>query len=195
MTESIIATFLFWSAFVFSAGAFWTTVMEVANHTDFKTLYKNYCLYLIFGWLPIIVVIGLVVGVIGGFDPNIVKALYFIGAFVILYLAWKIVRTRQGSHKKLDFNWKAMSLLSWTNPKVWISIPPGFLAANFTDQLWLNIALFYVVGIPLFLLGIYMWGMIGRQGAKIAKDKLSYFNAGLLALFASYLLYQGVQLL
>ncbi len=36
--------------------------------------------------------------------------------------------------------------------------------------------------------------MNGRQGAQIAKDKIGYFNAFLLAGFGAYLLYQGIKL-
>ena len=57
----------------------------------------------------------------------------------------------------------------------------------------LNIIVFYALGIPLFLFGVYLWGVIGRQGAKIAKAKVGYFNACLLLLFALYLLYEGWQ--
>ena len=166
--------------------------MEAAKESSFAYLYKNYFLYLIFGWFPIIAVIGLVIGLLGGFNPDIITVLYFIGAGVIFHLAWKITQSKRKAAAKLDFNWKAMSLLSWTNPKVWLVIPPGFLSATYTDSLLLNIAIFYLVGTPLFIFGVYMWGMIGRQGAKIAYHKISYFNAALLCLFAAYLLYEGV---
>ena len=193
MLEAIIATLLFWCTFVFSAGAFWSTIMQVATYSSFRYIYKHYFLYLVLGWLPIIACIGLVVGTLGGFNPDLINALYFVGAGVITYMAWKIVRAQHGKSAQLDFNWRAMSLLSWTNPKVWLVIPPGYLAATYSDSLWLNIAIFYALGVPLFLFGLYFWGMIGRQGAKIAKDKISYCNAALLLLFALYLLYQGVQ--
>ena len=165
--------------------------MQVATYTSFVDIYKNYLYYLLFGWLPIIAVIGVVVGVLGGFSPELINALYFVGAAVITYMAWKIVRAQQGKVARFDFNWRAMALLSWSNPKVWLVIPPGFLAADYSSSLWLNIVVFYALGVPLFIFGVYFWGMIGRQGARIAKDKVSYFNAGLLLLFALYLLYQG----
>jgi len=58
----------------------------------------------------------------------------------------------------------------------------------------LNIAIFYLSGIPFFLTGVFFWSMVGRKGAKISKNKLSYFNAALLAFFGFYLLYEGVNI-
>ena len=167
--------------------------MQVATYTSFAYIYKNYLYYLLLGWLPIIAVIGVIVGTLGGLNPELINALYFVGAAVITYMAWKIVRSEQGKAARFDFNWRAMALLSWSNPKVWLVIPPGFLAADYSSSLWLNIIVFYALGIPLFLFGVYLWGMIGRQGAKIAKAKVGYFNACLLLLFALYLLYEGWQ--
>ncbi len=192
MIESLAATFIFWLTFVFTAGAFWTAIMETSSHTSFSHIYKNYSIYILVCWLPIITIIGLVIGLVGELNENIFTALYFIGSVIIFYLAWKIVVAKGANKAKFNFNWKAMSLVSWTNPKVWIGVPPGFLAANYTESLPLNIFIFYLTGIPLFYIGVYFWGQIGRQGAKIAKDKLSYFNASLLGIFALYLLYSGV---
>ena len=168
--------------------------MEVARYSTFGYIYKNYLLYLLVCWLPIIVIIGTVVGVLGGFNASIMNALYFVGAFVIFYLCWQIIRSRSGTSKKIDFNWKAMSVLTWSNPKPWIIVPPGFLVANYSESLPLNIAIFYLIGIPFFLFGVLFWSVLGRQGAKISKNKLSYFNAALLAFFGFYLLYEGIKI-
>ena len=192
--DPVIPTLIFWSAFTFSASPFWTTLMEVARYSTFGYIYKNYLLYLLVCWLPIIVIIGTVVGVLGGFNASIMNALYFVGAFVIFYLCWQIIRSRSGTSKKIDFNWKAMSVLTWSNPKPWIIVPPGFLVANYSESLPLNIAIFYLIGIPFFLFGVLFWSVLGRQGAKISKNKLSYFNAALLAFFGFYLLYEGIKI-
>jgi threonine/homoserine/homoserine lactone efflux protein len=88
-----------------------------------------------------------------------------------------------------------MVLVSWTNPKVWLTIPAGYLAANFTGNLPVDVLIFFFIGSPLFLAGVFIWGTIGRQGAKLAREKIGYFNAALLAAFGCYLLYQGVGLL
>jgi threonine/homoserine/homoserine lactone efflux protein len=194
MKEAIIATFVFWSAFVFSIGPFWIAVMDAARHTSFATLYKNYIIYSLVGWFPINALIGAIVGTIGVISEDIYTALYFVGAAVIFRLAWKTVAAKPGESEGFDFNWKMMTLLSWSNPKVWTTIPAGFLAATYTDSLAINIVVFFLIGTPLFLFGVYLWGMIGRQGAKIARDKVGYFNAALLTGFGIYLLYQGIQL-
>jgi len=194
LKESVIASLTFWSAFAFSIGPFWIATMQAAKTMSFPSLYKHYLLYLVLGWLPINFFIGMMVGTIGQFNEKIYTVLYFIGAIVIFWFAWKVTKTAPANGKGFEFRWKAMILVSWTNPKVWLTIPPGFLAANFTGNLVLDTLIFFWIGAPLFLIAVYMWGMIGRQGAKIAKDKIGYFNAFLLAGFGVYLLYQGLKL-
>ncbi|HIL21147.1 MAG TPA: hypothetical protein EYG22_06025 [Candidatus Thioglobus sp.] len=193
--DSLVATLIYWSAFTFSASPFWTTLMEVSRYSSFAYIYKNYFIYLLVCWLPILVIIGTVIGVLGGFNAELMNALYFVGAFVIFYLCWQVIRSKRNPNVKIDFNWKAMSLMTWFNPKTWLAVPPGFLIANYSDSLPLNIAIFYLSGIPFFLTGVFFWSMVGRKGAKISKNKLSYFNAALLAFFGFYLLYEGIKII
>jgi len=193
--DSFVATLIYWSAFTFSASPFWTTLMEVSRYSSFGYIYKNYFIYLLVCWLPILVIIGTVIGVLGGFNPELMNALYFVGAFVIFYLSWQVIRSKHNPNIKIDFNWKAMSLMTWFNPKTWLAVPPGFLIANYSDSLSINIAIFYLSGIPFFLSGVLFWSMVGRQGAKISKNRLSYFNAALLAFFGFYLLYEGIKII
>ena len=192
MYESLIASCIFWAAFAFSAGPFWTAIMEEARHNDFASIYKNYIWYLLIGWLPLIATIGVLVGTLGGIHSSVIDALYFIGAAVILYYAWKVLRKGKSTSGAIDFNWQSMVIVSWSNPKVWLIIPGGFLSANYTDWLAVNILIFYSVSLPMFLLCVYLWGTLGRQGAKISRGAISYFNAFLLCCFAFYLLYEGI---
>lgn len=195
MQESLISVLLFWSAFAFSAGPFWTATMAAATTTSFTTIYKNYILYLVTGWLALIVVIGILVDKIGGLGENVVTALHLIGSLFIFYMSYKIYKSVPGKAGSFDFNWSKMALLTWTNPKAWILIPIGFLGANFTPTLWINIALFYLIPIPIFLFCVYGWGMIGRLGAKVSLTHINKFNALLMFSFGLYLLYAGVKLL
>ncbi|MFK7901399.1 MAG: hypothetical protein AB8B49_01015 [Nitratireductor sp.] len=195
MQESISAVFLFWFGFVVSAGPFWTATMAAATTTSFKTLYKDYILYLLTGWVALICLIGLIVSQIGGINETINTALYFIGALVIFYMAYKILKSKPGVAGSFNFNWKNMTVLTWTNPKVWLLVPIGFLGANFTDNIWINIALFYIVGVPMFLSGLFCWGMIGRLGAKVSLTHVAKFNAAIMTVFGLYLLYAGFQLI
>lgn len=194
MQQSLSAVLLFWFAFVVSAGPFWTATMAAATTTSFKQLYKDYVLYLIFAWAPLMLVIGLIVSTIGGVNEAINSALHLIGALVIFYMAIKIYRSNPRAAKGFDFNWKNMGLLTWSNPKVWLLVPVGFLSANFTENVWINITLFYFTGVPLFLVGVYAWGMIGRLGAKVSLEYVNKFNAFLMASFGLYLLYLWSQI-
>ena len=85
-----------------------------------------------------------------------------------------------------------MTLLSWTNPKVWLTVPTGVLTADYTESGSMNILIMFIVGIPLYFFGFFMWAYMGKFGAKIAKDKFNLFNALLLFVYGAYLLYEGV---
>lgn len=194
MQETIIATLFFWSAFVFSAGPFWIATMEAAPGTTFRKLYSDYVLYLIFGWLPVVLATSILSDVIASISNSIFAAMHLIGGAYVLFLAYKVIVAKISTGKAFDFNWKNMCLVTYFNPKVWILLPVGFLAAQLTDSLAFNIAFFYFSGIPLFLFGIFFWGTIGRAGARISLKYISYFNAVLLALFGAYLVYNGLSL-
>ena len=194
MNAELLATFLFWSIFVVSAGPFWTATMAAATTTSFPKLYKDYILYLIFGWFPLITFISILVWQLGSLSPNLTIILHFVGAMVVFWMAYKIYRSVPGKSESFNFDWKAMSLLSWTNPKVWILIPIGFLGAGITNSMPLNIFLYYIIGIPIFLVGVFAWGMVGRIGAKISLTHVNKFNSFLMAMFGVFLLYSGWQL-
>ena len=191
MYEPVIATFVFWSTFVFTIGPYWIAIMDAARDTSFVVLYRNFLIYCLVSWFPLNAIIGLLVGTVGNIHEGMYTGLYFVGAMVIFYMAYKTAQNRAGTGKGFDFNWKMMALVSWSSPKVWTAIPAGFLAATYTSNLYVNIVIFFLVGMPLFLFGVYFWGMIGRQGARLAKGKIAVINALLLAGFGVYLLYRG----
>ena len=138
-----------------------------------------------------ILVISMMVKTVGQFHKGIYNSLYFIGAGVIFYLAYKTFKSTVQKDASFVFSWKAMMLLSWTNPKVWLTVPAGVLTANYTANDISNSLIFYIIGMPLYLFGFFMWANIGKYGAKIAKDKFNIFNAMLLLAYATYLLYEG----
>ncbi len=195
MQSEIWATILFWAAFVISAGPFWTATMAAATTTTFKKLYADYILYLIFGWIPLVAFISVLVAQLGAMGPRFNILMHFVGVLVVFWMAWKIYRSKPGASSDFDFNWKAMSLLSWSNPKVWLLVPVGFLSAGMTDNIYVNIALYIMIGIPFFLVGVFVWGSIGRIGAKISLKYVNKFNALLMFLFGCYLLFEGWNLL
>jgi len=191
--DNVLPSLLFWASFTLSAGPFWITVASSAKHTPISELFRHFLIYQIFGWLPMIVVISMLVKTIGALHQGFYNSLYFIGAGVILYLAYKTFKSTVTKDASFVFSWKAMMVLSWTNPKVWLTVPAGVLTANYTEGNFSNSLLFYLIGIPLYLFGFFMWANIGKYGAKIAKDKFNIFNALLLLAYALYLLYEGFE--
>ncbi len=131
---------------------------------------------------------------LGSLGQNFTLFLYVIGSIVIFWMAAKIYRSVPGKVGSFDFNWKAMILVTWTNPKVWLLVPVGFLSAGMTDSVAMNVALYYLMGIPFFIAGVFVWGSIGRIGAKISLNYINKFNAFLMFSFGVYLAYGGWQL-
>ncbi len=191
--EPYLPSFLFWASFTLSAGPFWITVASSAKNTPITELFRHYLIYLLFGWFPMIVLISMMVKTIGEMHQGIYNSLYFIGSAVIFYLAYKTLKSTLQKDANFVFTWKAMMILSWTNPKVWLTVPAGVLTANYTNNPIPDSLLFFFVGLPLYFFGFFMWANIGKYGAKIAKEKFNIFNALLLIAYGSYLLYEGFQ--
>jgi threonine/homoserine/homoserine lactone efflux protein len=138
-----------------------------------------------------IVLISMLVKTLGQLHAGLYNSMYFVGAVVILYLAYKTLKSAIESDAKFVFTWKAMMLLSWTNPKVWLTVPAGVLTANYSSNNLSDSLIFFLIGVPLYFFGFFLWANIGKYGAKNAKDKFNIFNAILLVSYALYLLYEG----
>ena len=174
MLESVFASYIFWISFVFSIGPFWLVVMESARHTKWQYLFKNYAIYQLVCWGPQIIIISIITNIIGGLHPDLLFIMHLLGGFFIFYFAYKMLQAsiREGN---FDFHWKRMFLISWTNPKVWTTVPIGSLSAQYTEKIWLNSLYFYFFGLPIFFIGLFFWIFLGQQSLKIAKEKFSYF--------------------
>ncbi len=195
LLDNYLPSILFWASFTLSAGPFWITVASSAKNTPIAELFRHFLIYQMFGWFPMVIIISMMVKTLGQLHEGIYNSLYFIGAAVIFYLAYKTFKSAIQKNAAFVFNWKAMMLLSWTNPKVWLTVPAGVLTANYTTNPITDSLIFFLIGVPLYYFGFFMWANIGKYGAKIAKDKFNMFNAILLVSYASYLLYEGIQAL
>lgn len=193
--DQYLPSFLFWASFTLSAGPFWITVASSAKNTPITTLFRHFLIYQIFGWFPMILVISMMVKTIGQLHAGIYNSLYFVGAAVIFYLAYKTLKSSLNKDAGFTFTWKAMMLLSWTNPKVWLTVPAGVITANYTTSNIADSLIFFFIGVPLYYFGFFMWANIGKYGAKIAKEKFNIFNTLLLVSYALYLLYEGIMAL
>ena len=120
---------------------------------------------------------------------------HFFGAGVIFYLAYKTFVAKVDKSQIFKYGVKEMCLANWSNPKIYLLVPSGFLASQFSSSTTLNIAIFYWVGFPICIAGMIFWYYVGKIGVKFFIHKLSYFNATLLAGFAVYLLYNAFELI
>ncbi len=191
IVESLIVTTVFWLIYTATPGAFWLALAEAARTTPLSGLFKQFAIFQFVGWGPQVVFITLFVGEIAALHHGVLTALYFAGSAVIAWLAyqtWTAVKKRQ----VFDFNWRKMALVSWSNPKPWVTIPAGSLGANYVEAIWLNAILFFAVSMPLLFGGLFMWGYLGKLGAKVGAGWFSYVTATLLAGYGVYLLIQGM---
>ncbi len=191
--DQYFPSFLFWASFTLSAGPFWITVASSAQNTPIRELFRHFFIYQAISWLPMIILIVMMVKTVGQLHQGIYHSLYFVGSAVILYLAFKTLKSSISQQATFVFTWKAMMLLSWANPKVWLTVPAGALTADYTNHAFVDSILFYLVGVPLYFIGFFMWANIGKYGAKIAKEKFNIFNALLLFSYGAYLLYEGIK--
>ena len=179
MPESIIAILSFWIAFYFSPGPWWFAFMDTAKNASTRWLVRNLGVCIIVGWLPFVAISSAIARVLGGIHSAILLALYFIGGGYMLYLAYKTVTAaKQSAATEPNFNWKAMIILDWSNPKAWLTIPAASLASTYADSAAANIAIFAMASVPVLLIAAVFWTVVARQGAKIAGDKRMGFANG-----------------
>ncbi len=170
--------------------------MQTAKNASPAWLARNIGIYIFAGWFPFVAASSGAARLLGEAHAAALVALHFAGGAFMLYLAYKtLAAAKAGKTAELHFNWKAMTLLVWSNPKAWLAIPAGSLAADFYETEAANIAVFILIGVPIYLAAAVFWAAVAKQGAKIAGDKrMSFINAFLLAGFALYLLWQGAKL-
>ena len=190
MIDNIINTVVFWASFAFTIGPFWLMLMQAARSYSLFYIYRHYILYFTICFIPQGTFIGTVVSYVGSLDFIFFDYLYIIGAGIIFYLAYKSLRTTLEA-ADISYNWKIMSLIGLTNPKLYITAPVGALSAQYTDNIFINGFLFMIIAFPIFLTSLSLWYYLGKIGHKIAAEKFSYFNCFLLSAFACYLLYSA----
>ena len=194
MDSSVIAVFIFWCSFGFSIGPFWISIMQAVNENGFKVVFYHYLIYQIVGWLPAVLTASFITAYVGGLNEYLFIFLHIVGMSYVLYFAYKILRSKVSQIKTFKFEVKQMVTLNWSNPKFWAMVPMGMLVSNFSDSIAINVAYFYLIGLPIYFVAFFFWAGIGIVGRKAPLRIISTINASLLFLFALYLGYQGWQL-
>ncbi|MBL7250058.1 LysE family translocator [Alloalcanivorax marinus] len=110
--------------------------------------------------------------------PEAVTALRIGGALYLLYLAWRLARTRHLKQDHRDarpLTFAQAALFQWVNPKAWMMILTGMATftqpAHFTASVTLVAGAFLIIGLPL----ISAWNLFGaalksrlHQGHRLA---------------------------
>lgn len=190
MINAITGSMVFWFSFAFTIGPFWLMLMQAAKDYPITYIYKHYIPHYTLSLLPLLTVIASIVSFVNLMELPFFKYMYILGAGVIFFLAYRALRSTVTA-AKIEYNWKVMAMVTFTNPKMYISAPVGALSATFTDNAILNGFLFGVVAFPIFCTALGMWYYIGRIGYRLAAEKFAYFNCTLLCGFAIYLLYSA----
>ena len=68
------------------------------------------------------------------------------------------------------------------------------LNVYYNGLVFLDAGIFYIIKMPMFFLGIVLWDVIGRVGAKVSIQMISYINITLLVLLALFLEYEGLNI-
>ncbi|MFG3596338.1 LysE family translocator [Bradyrhizobium sp. RDI18] len=132
----MVEGFLFWPLVLFSSAMSFTpgpnVIMVTSTAANFG--YRRaipHILGITFGFGVMIVVLG--AGIAGAMlaEPRIHAVLKYAGAAYLLYLAWRIARSRgsaDGSTRDRPIGFVEAALFQWVNPKGWMSAL-GALAA------------------------------------------------------------------
>lgn len=191
--EAVILTAIFWFSFAFSPGPFWMAWMNYHTQRTHLKIYRDYLIYVCLVFSTHSFVLAVAVYAFGYINENLFIPLYFIGGSFIIYLGIKSFYLHTKS-KKISFNLKHMTMLSLSNPKVYLTVPTGALGAFFfEDNMILNALIFSTVFlIPINILGSVFFMLIAKASYKIALDKVNYFISSLLIFYGVYLMYKGI---
>jgi threonine/homoserine/homoserine lactone efflux protein len=151
----------------------------------------------VFGFVLMIVVVGLGLGPVFARYPQILTALKWLGGAYMLWLAWKIATSGPAGEGQSDakpISFLQAALLQWVNPKGWVAMVTAIatysLPSNFVTSVFLIALVFGTVSIP----SVGLWAMFGSAMKHLLNDPRYYkvFNitmAVLLVLSLAPILY------
>ncbi len=196
MLEAFIATTIFWLSFALSPGPFWLAWMSYTAQNSLKTAYRVYLSYLFTAFFLQTLILCWIVLYFGATFSEYFDWLYLLSGIYIAYLAITSFKLTLSS-KPIKFRYLEMSMISLTNPKVYLSVPAGAISATYTGSIFLDSLIFAgVVMLPCVLLGSIIYAGIAKASNHLLKSKnfLGMFSSGLLALYAVYLFYEYAQI-
>lgn len=124
--------------------------------------------------------------------PQAVTVLRLGGALYLLYLAWRLVRTRQLSETDREarpLTFTQAALFQWVNPKAWMMILTGMATFTQPDRFTASVILvagaFLIVGLPL----ISAWNLFGAtlKNRLHQGHRLTVFNRAMAVLLVASL--------
>ncbi|UTV30315.1 LysE family translocator [Photobacterium atrarenae] len=144
---------------------------------------------IVFGFSFMVILVG--VGLMGVFTAYpVVHQILQVGCLLYLfYLAFKIARSRAGSHNALDYrplSFLAAANFQWINPKAWsmalTAVSVYNLSANWQGVVLVS-AVFAAVNVP----SVSVWTVAGKQLQHLLNntERMKWFNYGMAALLVA----------
>ncbi len=187
----LVKVFLFWLIFYITPGPVWVSVMEATRK---RTTY-DISQFFLKTWLPTnlsiqtaqalisVIFVDLVLNVFS----NIGLVFYLAGAIYILYLAYKVIKSKKDS-VALELTFANLSMVMLLSPKIWLLFPAGAVIANNLSQYtWVNAITYAAIMLLVSNVLFFFYVFIGKVGTKVLKDNFAYLSFFLLVLFALFL--------
>lgn len=182
---------LFWLVFYITPGPVWVAVMEATR----KQSLRNILQFFFKIWLPANItvqtsqaIISVVfVDMVSKIFSNIGIILYLAGAIYILYLAYKVIKSKR-TNVALELTLANLFMIMLLSPKIWLLFPAGAVVANNLSQhIWLNAIAYAAIMLLVSNVLFFLYVLIGKIGTKFLRDNFTYLSFSLLILFAAFL--------
>lgn len=164
-TEQFLALFGFVTVMTATPGPNNLMLMASGANAGFRRSLPH-ILGIAFGCQVILVCVALGLGQLFRQFPEAITALRLAGGLYLLYLAWRLVRSRKlnGDNAPTQpFTFLQAALFQWVNPKAWMMILTGIATfttpQDFTVSVVMVSGAFLLIGLPL----ISAWSLFGAM--------------------------------
>ena len=178
--------------FFVTPGPVWVSVMEATRTKTVTDVWNFYTKTFLTANLtiqaPQAIICVIFVDLVSKMFTDIGIWLYGFGGLYILYLAFKVLNSKQ-SNKPLDLSYYNLALVMLLSPKIWLLFPTGAVIATQLQQgVLINSAIYAATMLVVSSVFYFIYVSIGKIGTKVLKDNFAYLSFVLLLMFSAFLL-------